>query len=225
MTTSTEPNDIAASPHFVVRSVSVIVISVTDRAIVEYSGILAVHDRDAVLDVVLVDDVHLSLVHVDRAVVDRGIGRAGVDRADQATRSPASTICTGEPPLERMSARSLARSRLVQNHPAGRLRSSPAASSAAMPSAVRGPNSSKSDFGQRQLMGGGGQVRAEHIGIVGVEHRRLDLERRAAPRGDARGRCRAARRGRPGCRSSRGRLDRLGRTAAAGRRGCRGSRR
>ena len=34
----TDPNDIAAAPHFVDRSVSVIVTSVTERAIVEYSG-------------------------------------------------------------------------------------------------------------------------------------------------------------------------------------------
>ena len=73
-----------------------------------------------------------------------------------------------------MSARSLARSRLVQNQPADRLRSQPAASSACDALGRTRAEQREVVLGQRELLGGGRQVRAQDVRVVGVEHRRLD---------------------------------------------------
>ena len=87
---------------------------------------------------------------------------------------PASTICTGEPPWPRMSARSAARSRRVQCQAVARRRSRPAASSCGIRPAVAGPKSVEVGFGQRDFGCGRAQVRGEHVGVVRVQDGGLD---------------------------------------------------
>ena len=82
---------------------------------------------------------------------------------------PASTRSTGRPPVLRRSARSVGRARSVQNQPAGRRRSSPAAVSAATPSAADGPNSGRSSSRSGSSAAAAAQVRTEDVGVARVE--------------------------------------------------------
>ena len=85
-----------------------------------------------------------------------------------------STSRTGVPPEDRMSARSLARRRSVQNQPCGRRRSRPPSVSASTAVRAPGPKMRQVGHGQRRLRGGGAQMRPEHVGVVGVEDVGLD---------------------------------------------------
>ncbi len=73
-----------------------------------------------------------------------------------------------------MSVRSLARRRSVQYQPWARRRSSPDSVSSSTQARAWGPKSSSSSAAQRRLVGGGAQVRAQHVRVVGVEDRGLD---------------------------------------------------
>ena len=72
-----------------------------------------------------------------------------------------------------MSARSAARRASVQNHPRLRRRSSPAATRSSTTDAAAGPEEREVVLDERQLLGRGAQVRAEHEAVVGVEDGRL----------------------------------------------------
>ena len=84
-------------------------------------GLGAVHDRHVLVEVERLDQPGLAAVDVDRARVGRAVGGARVDGADDASGRRLDS-CTGAPPVERMSARSLARR--------GRSRTSPRAARA-----------------------------------------------------------------------------------------------
>ena len=65
-------------------------------------------------------------------------------------------------------------------------------------SAAAGPKSAEVGLGERDLGGGGAQVRGQDVGVVRVEDGRLDRRAGRAPRGGGRDRCPAGRPGRPG---------------------------
>ena len=85
-----------------------------------------------------------------------------------------STTRTGAPPVPRRSASAVARSRRVQYHPVGRRRSSPRSTRSSRTSCIADAEDRLVVLRQRQLGGGGAQVRAQDVRVGRVEHRRLD---------------------------------------------------
>ncbi len=113
-------------------------------------------------------------MQVDRARRARCRARSPASTVPSSRPVPSSTSRTGGPPLERMSARSLARRRSVQYQPCAPAAQQPGLGQRV--DAVAGPRTEQRQvvLGQRQLRGGRAQVRAEDVGVVGVEHVGLD---------------------------------------------------
>ena len=224
MVTSTEPKQRRPSPQEVSESVSSDADGggvAGDRRVV---GVGRLDQGDGVVQVELLDDVRRPWWRWT-APSWTVVCAAAASTVPSSRPVPASTIWTGAPPSPRMSVRSAARSRRVQCQPVGPAAQQPAASSWGSSSAAAGPKSGEVVVGERQLRGGGAQVRGEDVGVVGVEDGGLDglLEERlgvvdeegvqrvvAGDQDRERALRRSARRGRP---------------AATGRRGCRDSRR
>ena len=86
----------------------------------------------------------------------------------------ASTTWTGVPPSPRMSVRSAARSRRVQYQPPARRRSSPRSLQLRHQRGGLGAEEREVVVGERELGGGGAQVRGEDVRVVRVEDGGLD---------------------------------------------------
>ena len=141
-----------------------------------------------------VHDVGRPLVHVDRARRARSCAAApgrpcrapGRCRPRRPHRLAAGAAQVGEV-AGAVAARPEPAARTPPQHPAGD-QARPAAA------AVVGAEQREVGLGQRQLGGRGAQVRAEHVGVVGSSTVASHRPAEDAPRGGARGRCRAGRR-------------------------------
>ena len=124
------------------------------------------------LEVELGDDPRVALVHVDRPGVHLGMGRRVVDRAqhapgprlddrDDVARPPqrdvlGGPVLAGPEPSRRAAAQDAARDEHVEQPPRV------------------GPEHREVGLAQGQLGGRGGEVRCEHVGVVGVHDAGLD---------------------------------------------------
>ena len=124
--------------------------------------------------------------------------RAGVDRAEQPAGARPRQTRTGAPPraaeVGQVAGPLAAGPEPARSAGGGAARARPGRRA---PRACAGPNIARSSSVSGSSAAAARRCGAQHVGVVRVEHRRLDRLAEHAPPGGGRGRCRAGRRARP----------------------------